>query len=191
MAHKFNPKNKEKLDNPERRRTLPPKDTLYNLMLEEGDHVADIGCGIGYFTLAAAEIVGDKGRVFALDTSVEMLDYLKEIIEDKGIENIEIIKSEEHNANISDESIDFMLISNVMHEVEDIGEFLENYLNKMKANSKLAIIDWKKVKTKGGPPYDERISIEDLINILGDYNIELLKKVDLSNEQYALVGKKV
>jgi len=62
MANKFDINNKNKLDNPKRRESLPPYDILKTLGLQEGDIFADIGCGIGYFSIPAADIVGSKGH---------------------------------------------------------------------------------------------------------------------------------
>ena len=73
MTHKFDAKNKHKLDNEKRRELLPPEQTLINLGLHEGDVMADIGCGIGYFTIPASKIVGDSGKIFAMDILPEML----------------------------------------------------------------------------------------------------------------------
>ena len=61
MTHKFDAKNKHKLDNEKRRELLPPDETLIKLGLHEGDIMADIGCGIGYFTIPASKIAGDSG----------------------------------------------------------------------------------------------------------------------------------
>lgn len=47
MAHKFDVKNKHKLDIEKRRELLPPEQTLISLHLQEEDIMADIGCGIG------------------------------------------------------------------------------------------------------------------------------------------------
>ena len=74
MTHKFDIKNKQSLDNEKRREILPPYKTLIGLELKEGDTVADIGCGIGYFTFPAAEIVGESGMIFAMDISAKMLE---------------------------------------------------------------------------------------------------------------------
>ena len=73
MAHKFDAKNKHKLDNEKRRELLPPEEILIKLGLHEGDIMADIGCGIGYFTNPASKIAGDSGNIFAMDISPEML----------------------------------------------------------------------------------------------------------------------
>mgnify|MGYP000912736447 CR=1 FL=1 len=84
MAHKINVKHMYRLDSPERRKMLPPEETLFNAGLTKNDIFIDIGCGIGYFSIPASKIVGPKGKVFALDTSKEMLEELnRRINEDK------------------------------------------------------------------------------------------------------------
>jgi len=191
MVHKFNPKNKHKLDNPERRKAMPPKETLEKLMLLEGDKVADVGCGIGYFTIPASEIVGTTGKVYAIDTSLEMLACLSEEIKDNSFENIELIKAEEYSAKLKDNSLDFILISYVIHEIEDKGKFLESYLHKLKSGGRLAIIEWKKVESKSGPPFNHRIGLEELSKLLTDHNIKLLKEIELSGNHYGIIAKKL
>ena len=93
MAHKFDIKNMKKLDSPQRRKLMPPKITLLELGLKKGNIVADIGCGIGYFTIPAAEIVSPN-PVFALDSSQEMLDYM---MENNTCENVKPIKTNTYN----------------------------------------------------------------------------------------------
>lgn len=73
MKKTFDVKNMHKLDNPKRRELLPPDQTLRKLGIKEGEIIADIGCGIGYFTLPASKMVGEKGKIYAMDISAEML----------------------------------------------------------------------------------------------------------------------
>lgn len=81
--HKFNPENKGKLDNPERRKLLPPEEVLLELGLKKGQNMADIGCGIGYFTIPAGEIVGREAKVYGVDILEEMLRELDQRLEKK------------------------------------------------------------------------------------------------------------
>ena len=94
MAHKFNVKEMHKLDSFERRKILPPEEILIKAGLKIKDIFLDIGCGIGYFSIPASRIIGIEGKVFALDTSSEMLEELKRRIYKKNIKNIIPIFSE-------------------------------------------------------------------------------------------------
>ena len=72
-----------------------PDDVLESLNLTPGIIVANVGVGGGYFTIRLAEIVGRKGRVYAVDTKLDLLKYVEEKAENKGLENIQTILAEE------------------------------------------------------------------------------------------------
>src|SRR5512134_1835692 len=59
-------------DNPLRKRFQDP-DRILGGLVREGMTVADIGCGMDYFSVAMAGMVGDKGRVIAVDLQQMML----------------------------------------------------------------------------------------------------------------------
>ena len=125
MKHKFDAKNKHKLDNEKRRELLPPDETLIKLGLHEGDVMADIGCGIGYFTIPASKITGNSGNIFAMDISPEMLQDVGIKIKSNNISNIEIILTEENDLKLEDNKITFAFISTVLHEADEPENFLK------------------------------------------------------------------
>lgn len=89
--------------------------------LSGGMTVLDIGCGMGYFTIPMAEIVGDNGKVIAVDLQSGMLDGLKRNSDKAGVKNI-IAHQCEKNTLALDEwagKIDFALIFWMLHEVPD------------------------------------------------------------------------
>ncbi len=88
MAHKFKVINKSKLDSPKRREVLPAKEILKTVGIKEADVVADIGCGIGFFTFPLSEAVGEEGIVYALDIEKEMLDDVEAGMLERNIKNV-------------------------------------------------------------------------------------------------------
>lgn len=70
--------------------------------------MADIGCGIGYFTIPASKIVGNSGNIFAMDILPEMLQNVVAKINDNNISNIEIILTEENDLKLEDNKKIFM-----------------------------------------------------------------------------------
>lgn len=186
MAHKFNPDNKKKLDNEWRRENLPPVETLGKLGLQASDRVADIGCGIGYFTIPAAQIIGEN-KIYALDTSPEMLEEVKGRSKELAIDNVETVKTEELDLLIPDEAVTFALLVNVIHEVVDKNQFLEEISRIIKPGGKLAIIDWEKAQTPMGPPIDHRIAKEDLVGMLEEIGFNCQKIQSFTENFYGLV----
>lgn len=119
MTHKFDKNSRQKLDNEKRRQVMPPFKTLEMLGFTGGVDMADIGCGIGYFSIPAAEIAGASSKIYALDISVEMLDEVEKRALEAGLSNIRNIKVDEYDLKLGAQSVGFAILSNVLHEIED------------------------------------------------------------------------
>src|SRR5436309_228680 len=65
------------LERPERELEERPSKLIELLALKPGEVVADIGAGSGYHTVRIAKLVGEKGRVYAVDIQPEMLDIIR------------------------------------------------------------------------------------------------------------------
>ena len=161
--HKFDIKHLEKLDNPERRESMPPKETLKKFGIEVNGTLLDVGCGIGYFTIAAASIL-KNGKVIGIDIMDEVLGVAKD--RSNGINNIEYRKCEEYSFPVEDKSVEYVFISNVLHEVVDKMKYLSEIKRVLKAGGYLCIIDWDKKPMEMGPPVEERVSIEEIKSLL-------------------------
>lgn len=186
----FDPKNKNKLETAERKRILPPDEILISSGLKECMFSADIGCGTGFFTIPMAKIVGPQGKVFAFDISDEMLEELRSKIKSERIENVDVLKSETYSLPIGSESVDFALISNVLHEVDEYTRFLNETKRIMRPGAKLVIIDWIDKETESGPPIHERLSETKIRELLTFSNFEVLDYKIYSNTFHYFLGKK-
>ncbi|MFW5794774.1 MAG: class I SAM-dependent methyltransferase [Bacillota bacterium] len=189
-SHRFNPAKKTKLFNDERKKRLQPKKMLNKLGLKKGDIFADIGAGNGFFSIPAAEILKESGKVYAVDVENIMLaDLISRAKEKKVSKNIEIIKSGEYAAHLP-EKIDFMLFSYLIHEVDKKEFFLNNYFRYLKKGSKAAFVEWSKKEEVDGPPLDHRISRDELKSILENMNIKNIKIENCGEQNYLLWGIK-
>jgi len=190
MTHKFDAKNKHKLDNEKRRELLPPDETLIKLGLHEGDVMADIGCGIGYFTIPASKIAGDSGNIFALDISPEMLQDVGIKIKNNNISNIEIILTEENDLKLEDNKITFAFISTVLHEAHEKENFLNEIKRIISPKGRIAIVEWQKINSDFGPPIDHRLDKMDLIKVLDTVGFSNISTIDIGENFYGLIAKK-
>jgi ubiquinone/menaquinone biosynthesis C-methylase UbiE len=92
----------------------------------------DLGCGMGFFSRGMAKIVGDAGKVIAVDLQQEMLDITRKRAEKDGVAHrIRFHRAEEDNLNIS-EQVDFALAFWMAHEVNDEARFFEQVFSALK-----------------------------------------------------------
>jgi ubiquinone/menaquinone biosynthesis C-methylase UbiE len=190
VAYKFHPHQKHKLDNEERRRSLPPHETLRRLGLREGEVVADVGCGIGYFSLPAAEIVGRRGLVYALDTSDEMLSELRARLENAAVRNVEPRKSGETSLGLPPDSVGFVFLSNVLHEVDGLEVFLTDVLRILKPAGRIAVLEWKKIPMDEGPPLEHRFSVEEVQAALERAGFVEPAQLEVNRQLYGVTARK-
>lgn len=109
------------LANPLRKLFQNP-DKLLKQYIRPGDNVLEIGPGMGFFTLPAAEITGVNGKVIAVDIQKKMLDSLLKRATKKKLEGRTDARQCNENSLCIDDlagSIDFCLLMYVVHEIPD------------------------------------------------------------------------
>jgi ubiquinone/menaquinone biosynthesis C-methylase UbiE len=79
------------LDRPEREAEEAPSKAIAALEIREGQVVADVGAGSGYYSVRLARAVGENGRVYATDIQPEMLALLKNKITAERLSNVELV----------------------------------------------------------------------------------------------------
>lgn len=65
---------------------------LFERVVKKGDVVFDIGAHVGFYTLLAAELVGNEGKVFSFEPLPRNIFYLKKHIEINNYKNIKIFE---------------------------------------------------------------------------------------------------
>jgi len=82
--------------------------------VREGQVALDFGCGSGNYAIPAAKIVGDKGKVYALDKDEYKLRELARRAKSDGLNNIETIETGgELNSGLDDSSLDVVLLYDI------------------------------------------------------------------------------
>jgi ubiquinone/menaquinone biosynthesis C-methylase UbiE len=188
VKHKFDEKSKHKLDNPQRRELLPPERTLKLLGLKAGDVMADIGCGIGYFTVPASLIVGGEGKVYAVDVSEYMLEDVKGKIEEGGLTNVEAVLTDGSMPKLENAGITFAFTSNVLHEIEDQAGFVSGIKGLLAEGGRMAVVEWEKIDSDFGPPKDHRLGKEDLARLMVAAGFGSISVVDLGENFYGMIA---
>lgn len=190
MAHKFDPQNKKKLDNEERKKIFPAEAAVGIFGCESGEYVADIGCGTGYLTIPAAKVVGPYGMVYGYDTSERMLEGLRERTGKLGLENIKLFLSEEYSLPLPHKECSRALMSSVFHEVDDRVRFAKAAAEILIPEGVLTILEMKPGVDGPGPPDHHRIASGIVEADLEKAGFEIIDSGDMNEYFYYVKGRK-
>lgn len=130
------------IDNPLRRLLHDPK-KIVGPYVKPGMTVMDIGCGMGFCSISMAKMVGDNGRVIAVDFQQKMLDVLRRRAEKAGVaDRITTHKCEQDRLGIEAHA-DFALAFMMVHEVPDQPRLLAEIYACLKPGGKLLVAEPK------------------------------------------------
>jgi ubiquinone/menaquinone biosynthesis C-methylase UbiE len=132
----------ETMERAERDTWQKPGEVVGALHLKNGDIVADIGAGTGYFTRPLAKAVAPKGKVYAVDVAGDILQYLRERAEKDNINNIVTIVSQPQDPMLPRNSLDLAFFCDVTHHIDNRIDFYRKLLPAVKQHGHMAIIDY-------------------------------------------------
>jgi len=129
-------------DNPIRKLFQEPQKMLAPYV-KEGMCVMDVGCGMGFFSIGMAKLIGDKGRVFCVDLQPKMLATTAKRSRRAGVDHrIELHQSTPDNLGIN-EKVDFILTFYMVHEVNDQSDFFKHLQACLGPGGKILIVEPK------------------------------------------------
>ena len=174
--------------------TFPePKKNLKRFGLEEGMRVADFGSGSGHYTLAASELVGESGIVYAIEIQKLLLKKVKNISTDEHHKNIEVIWGDiEKNkgSKLADGSVDVVIMSNIFFQLENKIIALSEASRVLKPNGRLFFIDWSESFGGLGPQPEFIVSETDAKKIVSENNFIFERAIDVGEHHYGLLFRK-
>ncbi len=185
--HKFDPRKRAVLDDPKRFYFENPDAILSGTGVKPGQVVADIGCGTGFFTIPLAKCVGETGKVFALDTSPTMIKELRK--RTKHLKQVKPIHSHENRFPLAAESVDFVLLVNMVHELDNWKLFFKEVRRVLKRGGRVCVVDFKKKKMDMGPPLKVRLTqarLRDMLRLSGYRRTQPLSPLPFHNGLIAM-----
>ena len=175
-----------KYESPARLAELKPDQTLRRIGLADGRTVCDIGAGSGVFTFPAAQIT--RSTVYALDINADMLALIREKARDEGCANVQTIAVTGDDFRLPPRSVDIVLMSAVLHEIEDKAAFLTRARALLKDGGKIAVIEFFNRPTPMGPKATQRrLGKDELLETAAGCGLALSDTFDLGENFYCAV----
>lgn len=140
------------LDDPAREAWQKPHEVVTALGLREGDVVADIGSGSGYFALRFARHVGATGKVLAVDVSAPMLEEVRRRARAAGLGNVTPVHAGPDDPLLPPGGVNLIFTCNTWHHIEARPAYVARLRQALAPGGRFVIIDFHKDAPVGPPP---------------------------------------
>jgi ubiquinone/menaquinone biosynthesis C-methylase UbiE len=131
------------LQRPEREKEEDPAKLLAALEIKEGMTVADIGAGSGYHVFRMAPLVGEKGKILAVDIQKEMLDLMNAKAKKENVKNVETILGTEKDPKLPENAVDLIIMVDVYHELEFPYEMTQKMVAALKPGGRIVFVEFR------------------------------------------------
>ncbi|MGB9598251.1 MAG: class I SAM-dependent methyltransferase [Minisyncoccales bacterium] len=166
---------------------LKPEQVLFRLDFKDGQVIADFGSGRGEWVIFLAKKLTNS-KIFAIDILNEALSVLEKRLSQEKIDNVEIKRADvEKNCLLLDRSCDWVLMTNLLFEIDDIHGVFKEARRVLKEKGKLLVVDWKK-NVNFGP--SELVDFEKVKKIAQEQGFQLEKEFEAGAYHLGLVFQK-
>ena len=185
LEHHFDPKESAlRFDDPARDLWQLPDRVIAALNLKQGQIVADIGAGTGYFSARLAKSEAAP-KVYAVDIEPSMVSYLRERAAKEGLKNVTAVQAAADQPNLP-EPVDLILIVDTYHHIGDRESYFRKLAKSIKPGGRVAIIDFKPDSPEG-PPREFRFPVEKFNSEMSNAGYRLAAQHDFLPRQQFLI----
>ncbi|MBI2475978.1 MAG: methyltransferase domain-containing protein [Candidatus Taylorbacteria bacterium] len=170
-----------------------PQKNIEQFSLAPGSHVADLGSGAGFYTMAAARAVGKLGRVYAIDALKEMLQKIKNEAQRSGLPNIEALWGDIEKlggTRLADASVDSALVCNTLFQLERKNDFPLEVKRILKPGGRVLVVDWKESFGGLGPQPEHVFSEEDARSLFEKAGFDFERGIKAGEHHYGLIFRR-
>jgi ubiquinone/menaquinone biosynthesis C-methylase UbiE len=133
---------------------LPPERIFAALGLQEGMTVGEIGAGSGELSVAAAKLVGAKGKVYTSELGEERVRALDKTIKSSGLEYITVVTGDPAATKFPDACCDAIFMRNVYHHFADPAAMNASIVRSLKSGGRLVVVDFTPPGQEAGQAAD-------------------------------------
>lgn len=181
-------------NNPKREEWEKTSRIMDAIGLKNGDTIADIGSGSGYYTYKFSQIVGEQGKVYAIDVKDGHLDFIGDFVKSQKIKNIQLVKSKMDDICL-EEKVDYLFICSLYHMIYGVAseanraDFIGSIKKALKKGGRFIIVDNGPVESELMPYHGPYITKELIISQLSYYGFTLEKYDQIIPQRYMLTFK--
>ena len=124
------------------------QDVVQALQLTPGTRIADIGSGTGLFLELFSKAVTDTGKVYALDISPRLIEFVKQRVQKEKLKNVEAKLSQEDSTGLPNASIDVAFVCDTYHHFENHEAMLRSIRAALRPGGQLVVIDFQRIPGK-------------------------------------------
>jgi len=179
------------LERPERIEEEQPDKVVAAMGLKDGDMVADIGVGTGFFARRIAKLVAPNGKVYGVDIQPEMLEMLEGYCAKEGIENVEPVLGDMDDPKLPDNTLDWIILVDTYHEFADPAAMLAKMAKALKADGKVALLEYRlDGETAAHIKKEHRMSVKQVLKEWNAGGFELVDLMEFLPAQHYFVFQK-
>lgn len=175
------------LENPQREAEQKPGEVIAALGIKKNETLADIGAGSGYFSFRFAPIVGNGGKIYAVDINPDLILYMNQRIRDMKLTNVTTVLSLPGDPLLMDASINRFFICNTWHHIENRPSYIARMKKMLKPGGQIIVVDYMKKALPVGPPPEMKMAREDAIQEMEANGFKLAKEHAFLPYQYFLI----
>lgn len=157
---------------------------IETLELKNGQTIADIGSGGGYFTYEFAKAVGEKGKIYAVDTNQEFLEFIKIEATKQRLSNIITVLTTSAHLDLPKHTFDYIFMRNMTHHLSNRVKYFKGLKETLKSDGKVAVIEYDgRGWFSFHKIYGHFIPQKTIINEMKEAGYKIFKSYDLLPEQ--------
>jgi ubiquinone/menaquinone biosynthesis C-methylase UbiE len=155
-----------------------------------GMHIADIGTGSGTYALAAATLVGPKGKVYACDVQRGLVDRLRREAEARNLTNFSCIWADAERkggTKLTENALDATIVANVFFQVTDKKGFMRELARVVKRGGRVYFVDWSDTLDPIGPTAEHLVPPETVLALFAEAGFQKERELDAGSHHFGFV----
>ena len=176
------------LDSEQRGKWLRADDLIKDVAgITRGMTCIDLGCGAGAVSFPMVNAVGDKGAVYAVDNSAEVLERIRL---KNPPPNLIPIHSDAGQTGLESGIADICLMVLILHEVEEPDKVAAEAFRLLKPEGKALVMEWREDFDSPHPPHNERIGRKQMEQLFRETGFSSFEYTEWSGSHYVATGLK-